>query len=139
MQKRLISALAKNKKLNLLYRGSRDGYAFDKTHSKIDVKGPTLTIVKSDTYNIFGGYTPISWGNSGGTQKQNGTSFLFSFRRDESIRKLEHVNGYEVYHSNNFLVNFMYNIRIKPNCDKNKNSQVSCDREYGKPDNYNDQ
>jgi len=67
MQKRLISALAKNKKLNLLYRGSRDGYAFDKTHSKIDVKGPTLTIVKSDTYNIFGGYTPISWGKSGGT------------------------------------------------------------------------
>lgn len=32
MQKRLITALDKNKKLNLIYRGSRDGYNFDKTH-----------------------------------------------------------------------------------------------------------
>ena len=48
------------KKMELLYRGSRDGMTIKKFHEKCDNKGPTITLYKNDK-NIFGGYTPISW------------------------------------------------------------------------------
>ena len=40
---------------------SRDGWGVDaEFHKGCDDKGPTLTIVKVNTY-IFGGYTEASW------------------------------------------------------------------------------
>ena len=53
----------------LLFRASRDGFAATAFHSKCDNKGPTVTIVKSRGYNIFGGFTEVSWTNSGKISK----------------------------------------------------------------------
>ena len=44
----------------LLFRASRDGFAAKTFHSKCDLKGPTVTIVKCDN-NVFGGFTENSW------------------------------------------------------------------------------
>ncbi len=49
-------------KLDLLYRGSQDGFSSTGFHSKCDGKGPTLAIIKSDHGRTFGGFTSLSWG-----------------------------------------------------------------------------
>jgi hypothetical protein len=44
--------------LELLYKGSRDGFNASSFHAKCDHKGATLTVAKSKKYKrVFGGYT----------------------------------------------------------------------------------
>lgn len=45
-----------NKHATLLYSGSRDGFSAAKFHKLCDNEGETITIVKSTTGYIFGGY-----------------------------------------------------------------------------------
>jgi len=67
------------KKLELLYRGTSHGFGEDDFHSRCDDKGATLSIVKSDTGHIFGGYTDIPLSKYGGATVGRGKSFLFKF------------------------------------------------------------
>ena len=53
------------KKLELIYRGSRDGFLSKNFHEKCDNKGPTITLYKNNNNNIFGGYASISWTSDG--------------------------------------------------------------------------
>ena len=53
-------ARMRRRRLRLLYRASRDGFAAECFHSRCDNNGPTVTIVKSGEY-IFGGFTEHSW------------------------------------------------------------------------------
>ena len=66
-----------NKKLDLIYRATRDGATADAFHKKCDNQGPTLCLYKNDKGNIFGGYASISWENSGCGKKAPGT-FIFT-------------------------------------------------------------
>ena len=45
----------KYKKLELIYRGTRDGSTAKSFHNKCDNQGPTLCLYKNDKENIFGG------------------------------------------------------------------------------------
>jgi len=45
----------------LLYLASCDGFESRKFHKLCDRKGPTLTLVRTDTGHIFGGYTCVPW------------------------------------------------------------------------------
>ena len=42
-----------NKKFELLYRASRDGFKADNFHSKCDNQGQTLSLIKSKKQKIF--------------------------------------------------------------------------------------
>lgn len=56
-------ARGKNIELDLLYRGSRDGFYAKDFHERCDNKGATLVVCKSATYEkVFGGYTSKDWG-----------------------------------------------------------------------------
>lgn len=48
-------------KWKLLYSGSRDGFGSKDFHSRCDNEPATLTIIKSENGNIFGGYTEAAW------------------------------------------------------------------------------
>jgi len=65
------------KKIELIYRGSRDGTLSKNFHEKCDNKGPTITLIKNEKGNIFGGFSSISW-TSQNNNKQAPNSFLFS-------------------------------------------------------------
>ncbi len=67
------------KKLNLLWRGTRDGFEASKFHSLCDDKANTLTVVKTTTGCIFGGYTSVPWSSVGG-YKPDSKAFLFSLK-----------------------------------------------------------
>ena len=51
-------------KMELIYRGTRDGMTPNKFHENCDNQGPTITLIKTDE-NIFAGYTSISWSSDG--------------------------------------------------------------------------
>ena len=65
------------KKIELLFRATKDGATADDFHKKCDNQGPTLCLYKNDKGNIFGGYAPISWTNKGGGKTAPGT-FIFT-------------------------------------------------------------
>ncbi|TNV76944.1 hypothetical protein FGO68_gene8003 [Halteria grandinella] len=69
-------------KLELLMRGSRDGFRADAFHALCDGKGPTLSVVKSESGSIFGGYTTVSWGIASDpieNAKKDPLAFIFTF------------------------------------------------------------
>jgi hypothetical protein len=47
-------------KVSKIYRTS-DGWTAAQIHAKIDNKGPTITIVKTNKNKIFGGFTTVPW------------------------------------------------------------------------------
>ncbi len=72
--------MTKSSKGILLYRATRDGFTGQAFHSKCDGKGNTITIIKSNLNNVFGGYASSAW-NSSGNYINDPNSFLFSLRR----------------------------------------------------------
>jgi hypothetical protein len=54
-------ALFNGKRSQLLWRGTRDGFRAADFHAKCDGHQNTLTIVRDDKGNIFGGFTPLAW------------------------------------------------------------------------------
>ena len=63
----------------LLYRASRDGYHANAFHARCDGKSRTVTIIKTKTNYIFGGYTSQPWASSGGYLGDS-SAYLFRFR-----------------------------------------------------------
>ena len=59
--KSIIPDLKASTVVNLLYRGSKDGWAARDFHRLCDKKGPTVTLVKSSAGRISGGFTTVSW------------------------------------------------------------------------------
>ena len=53
------------KKMELIYRATRDGSTSQDFHNKCDNQGPTICLYQNEKRNIFGGFTSISWTNSG--------------------------------------------------------------------------
>ena len=88
------------KKMELLYRGTRDGKSYKDFHNKCDNQGPTICLYKSEKGYIFGGYAPISWESSGGWQKNN-DSFIFTLTNIyDKPTKFPHVEGQDSLHNN---------------------------------------
>ena len=65
------------KKLELLYRGSRDGSTSQAFHQKCDNQGPTICLYKNEKGYIFGGFASISWTSDGNTHEAK-DSFIFT-------------------------------------------------------------
>jgi hypothetical protein len=82
-----------NKRITLLYRGSRDGFQDSSFHSRCDGKPHTITIIETTKGFIFGGYTPIAWESSTMAYKADDslTSFIFTLKnaRNTSPRLFE--------------------------------------------------
>jgi hypothetical protein len=62
--------------LKLLYRGSRDGFNAASFHAKCDAANTTLTVIRSTTGYISGGYAALSWAGNG--HRQSSDNWLFS-------------------------------------------------------------
>jgi len=66
-----------NKQWKLLYKATKDGFGASVFHSKCDSKGETISVIKAANGNIFGGYNPKPWNQSGNYEFDQST-FLFS-------------------------------------------------------------
>ena len=66
------------KGMELIYRGTRDGMTNTVFHNKCDNKGETITLIKNEKGNIFGGYASISWTSANNIWYSAPESFLFT-------------------------------------------------------------
>jgi len=70
-------------RLELRYRGSRDGYASANFHAACDAIGPTLVLIRANGW-LFGGYSTASWGAPNGYKTGDG-NFLFSLTNPSGV------------------------------------------------------
>jgi len=92
------------KKFTLLWRGTRDGFEASKFHSLCDDKPNTLTVVKTTTDCIFGGFTSVPWLSSG-AWKQDNKAFLFSLKnpRNQLLKLNIKANDVSaIYHGSSY-------------------------------------
>jgi hypothetical protein len=54
-----IFAEFRGKRVNILWRGSRDGFKAQEFHRRCDAHANTLTVILDTEGNIFGGFTPL--------------------------------------------------------------------------------
>ena len=80
------------KKLELLYRGSRDGMSNEIFHNKCNNQGPTISLIKSEKDYIFGGYASIDW-TSYGNYRKAPESFIFTLTNMYNIELTKFPNS----------------------------------------------
>jgi hypothetical protein len=71
------------KRFNLLWRGSRDGFSARDFHTHCDGHANTLTLIEDTRGNSFGGFTPVKWESPDSWMywaDQSLTSFLFTLK-----------------------------------------------------------
>jgi len=71
------------KKMELIYRGTRDGNSF---HNKCDNKGETITLIKNEKGNIFGGYASIPWTSANKIFYSAPESFIFTLSNNYNTK-----------------------------------------------------
>eukprot|EP00475_Leptophrys_vorax_P034014 TRINITY_DN5435_c0_g1_i1.p1 TRINITY_DN5435_c0_g1~~TRINITY_DN5435_c0_g1_i1.p1 ORF type:complete len:441 (+),score=67.90 TRINITY_DN5435_c0_g1_i1:26-1348(+) len=85
-EKKLSEWLGPNlTKTRLLYRASRDGFGDASFHSKCDGRGATLTVVRSTTNHLFGGYASKPWHSRNDHGNADG-SWLFTLTQDSPCK-----------------------------------------------------
>jgi hypothetical protein len=65
----------------LLYRATTDGFEASAFHAKCDDKENTITIIKTNGYYVFGGYTAAKWSSNFAEHIEDSKAFIFSLRR----------------------------------------------------------
>jgi hypothetical protein len=90
--KLLQGSHGKQATLELLYRASRDGWRGQYFHSRCDIKGATVTVIKCTCGCVFGGYADRPW-HSGGFYISEGVLFSLVSPRGVSPVKLPSVWG----------------------------------------------
>jgi hypothetical protein len=126
-------------KWQLLYRGSVDGFGAADFHRKCDGKSNTLTIVKSDNGNIFGGYTNVAWESKGGCQTGT-SSFLFSLKNqtNSGLKFNCFKTEYSINCSSSYGPTFGggHDLRISNNSNANIESYSNPGNSYQLPPGY---
>ena len=140
----LIKSSNKNigTKFSLIYRASRDGWKSSDFHTKCDNKGKTICIVRSDTNNVFGGFTSVSWTTDSGKFHKDSNAFLFLIRSSKNYEsqifnlKTE-KKDYAVQHYWNYMCRFGdgCDIVIYMSCNTNTYS-YTCQSSYDIPDKH---
>ena len=73
-----------NSQPTLLYKATRDGFSASSFHTRCDGRANTVTIIKTDSNFVFGGFTAAAW-KSDNTYSSDSTAFIFSLRRNGAI------------------------------------------------------
>ncbi|UJR18057.1 hypothetical protein I4U23_004957 [Adineta vaga] len=74
------------KKWEIIYKATVDGFDAKDFHRCSDNKGPTITVIQSKGENyLFGGYTEIPW-TSDNYYKKDPKAFLFTLRNPHDIK-----------------------------------------------------
>ena len=88
------------KKMELIYRGTRDGRTSKNFHDKCDNQGPTISLLKNDK-SIFGGYSSISWSTDGNWHTSS-DCFIFTLinihNTEPTKFPFKNKDQYSVYH-----------------------------------------
>ena len=125
------------KKMELIYRGTRDGSESNIFHNKCDNKGPTICLCKNEKGNIFGGYASISWSSDNNYHSANG-SFLFTLTNIHNTSPTKYSNtknyNHAVYHNISYGPTFGGNHDLYISSNFLNNNSSYCILGYSYPD-----
>ncbi len=109
-----------------------------------DVKGATVTVVKSSGGYIFVGYTDVAWGQIQGFRSST-ESFLFSLKDHAGIGPVKmpimnNETGYAVLHHSSYgpLFGGGHDLCVASNANANNSSYCKVGHTYQRPSNTND-
>ena len=90
-------------RMDLLFRGTKDGMNSTQFHNKCDNKGKTIYLFLNDKGNIFGAYSSIPWTSNGGNRYAN-DCFLFTLTNIYNIQptKFPYVKDRSVYQGSSY-------------------------------------
>lgn len=75
-------------KWTLIYWASRDGFGANDFHYYCDNKPNTLTIIKAENGDVFGGFTEAEWDTSGKFKKDRNAFLFVLIRKNNTSAKL---------------------------------------------------
>jgi hypothetical protein len=122
----------------LLYRGSRDGFAASTFHKKCDGQSNTVALIETTEGWIFGGFTPLTWDSNGSFKSDDSQrSFLFSLKNPDGSGERKFAlsdSKYAIrcYPSYGPTFGGGYDICITDACDRNTASYSKLGHSYGK-------
>ena len=85
---KIMISETKKVNFNLLYKASLHGNLINNLHSRCDGYGPTVTVVKTKTGILFGGFTSIKI-NSSGTYVKDPTAFVFNLTNNKKYNVID--------------------------------------------------
>jgi hypothetical protein len=117
------------KRWPLLWRGNRDGFTAEEFHRRCDGQANTLTLILDTDGNVFGGFTPVAWENSGGGKTDHSMhSFLFTLKNPHGVPSRKFALKKEnkvvaIYCYSKWCAGFGNgDICVQDNCNTNRNS-----------------
>ena len=139
LQQWVEESINKQVKFELLWQGSRDGFTAAKFHANCNNKGPTVTVIKSEHDQIFGGFTSESWGFAPpgpAENKKDPTAFIYSLSKEVKCAHQLNDNSIRDYSGAGPI--FGYNggfcdIFINDNCDKPNYNVCNANMTYQLP------
>ena len=84
----------------LCYKGSKDGFSAGQFHGKCDAYGTTVSVFRTTTATVFGGYVDASWA---GNPAYKGSSSAWLFQLDKAAKMPASCNQqYAMYTANTY-------------------------------------
>ncbi|KAF2075714.1 hypothetical protein CYY_002956 [Polysphondylium violaceum] len=74
----------------LLYRASENEFSVSSFHEKCDNKGPTITVIKTTSGDVFGGYNSQAWKSEGGAYGDK-KCFIFTLVNKHGIKPTKYL------------------------------------------------
>lgn len=91
-----LSNVLSIKNSKLLYRASESQYLASEFHKSCDGKGATITIIRNNFGNIFGGYTNIPWSSDNRHHDAECKSFIFLLYSNDKTVECPKIFKYEL-------------------------------------------
>lgn len=131
----------KNIEFKLLYRASRDGLSAKEFHNMCDNQGSTITLCKTTSSKVFGGFTNLDWDSTSGFKGNDPQAFIFSI--DHKIKLTCHDQNKVINCRSIFGPTFgggdisieNYRGSISTNSSSYSDSYSLCGISYGKNEN----
>jgi hypothetical protein len=139
----LTQMLNNQTEIKLIYRATRDSFAASSFHSKCDNISNTVTIIKTTSNSVFGGFTSATW-KSSATYSYDVNAFIFSLRRSGNLNK-ERFNvtrpDFGIFSFYSFGPSFgtgsYFDLYVSDGSDANLNSYSNLGYSYQLPKNKN--
>ncbi|XP_066016622.1 uncharacterized protein [Pocillopora verrucosa] len=121
------------------WHAETDGWAASTFHSNCDGRGPTVTIIKVNSY-IFGGYTDVSWTSSPCAYSSANKAFVFSLDNVKGynpVKLTQYQNQqYAMYRCDGPTFGSRHDIYISNAAKNNQLSYTRCGGTYSSPSGY---
>ncbi|CDW90777.1 UNKNOWN [Stylonychia lemnae] len=121
----------------LIYKGTRDGFKATNFHSLCDNKGPNISYILSETGQVFGGYTSLSWKSPKWEHIKDQEALIFSLTKN-TVHKQYQSFERALEHNKGCLMIFGkgQDIIIESECNNNQKSHCNLGGTYSLPNGY---